>query len=224
VKQEFTVMGDAVNLASRLKDAAPHGTIWVGQETYRYTREEFEFQKLPPLTLKGKEKPVEAWELRSVKERIHRPKPVGAERMISSPLVGRDAELRLLRACLASTARGEGGIVSLVGEAGLGKSRLLAETCASEEAKALLVLEGRSLSIGQGLSFHPFVDLLQQWAGIDEEDGEPARLAKLEARIQAVLADEAGEHFPFVATLMGMRPGGCTPPASRASPARRWRS
>src|SRR5207244_1325849 len=146
VKQEFTVVGDAVNLASRLKDLAPDGEIYVGAETYPYVREEFEFRKLPPLTVKGKERPVVAYALASVRERLHRLSPTGPGRMIASPLVGRDSELRLVKACIASTARGEGGIFNLVGEAGLGKSRLLAEAFASEEAKSVTTLEGRSLA------------------------------------------------------------------------------
>jgi tetratricopeptide (TPR) repeat protein len=208
VRQDFTVVGDTVNLASRLKDIAPHGAIYVGAETYRYVREEFEFRKLQPLTLKGKERPVDAYELLSDKERIHRAKPVSADRMISSPLVGREREIERLRACLAAVARGEGGIVNLIGEAGLGKSRLLAEALASEESKATTVVEGRSLSIGQNLRFHPFIDLLRHWAGIAESDEEPEARPKLEAAVQELFGDDAGENFPFVATLMGMRLSG----------------
>lgn len=203
VKQEFTVMGDAVNLASRLKDAAPTGSIWVGPDTWRYTRDEFEYRALEPMTLKGKAKPVEVYELLSAKEQLHEPKPKAAEH--ATELVGRDIEVGLLRACLASLARGEGGIVHVIGEAGLGKSRLLAETFASEEAAAVTVLEGRSLSMGEGLRFHPFVDLFRQCAGIDKEDDDERAVAKLEAAVAAVCGDAAGDVFPFVATLMGLR-------------------
>jgi class 3 adenylate cyclase len=73
VKQEFTVVGDAVNLASRLKDAAPNGSIWVGPDTHRYAREEFEFKKLPAVTVKGKERPIDAYEVTST-ESIYRPR------------------------------------------------------------------------------------------------------------------------------------------------------
>ena len=204
-RQEFTVFGDAVNVASRLKDVAPNGSIYVGAETHRYTREEFEFRKLQPLAVKGKERPLEAYELLSLKERIHRSKPAGTDRMIVSPLVGRDHELQLLRACLMAAACGEGGIVNLIGEAGLGKSRLLAEACASEEGKEVAVLEGRSLSVGKGLRFHPFIDLLKQWAGIADEDAEPEARDKLETAIGGLAAEESEEIFPFVATLMGAR-------------------
>jgi class 3 adenylate cyclase len=206
VKQEFTVMGDTVNLASRLKDAAPAGSIWVGPDTHRYTRDEFEFRALEPLALKGKAKPVEAFELMSAKERPHGPKPRAAEQ--ATELVGRDAETGLLRACVGALARGQGGIVNLIGEAGLGKSRLLAETCASEEAAAVTVLEGRALSMGEGLSFHPFVDLFRSWAGIDKDDADAEAAGKLEAAVAGVCGEAAADIFPFVATLMGLRPGG----------------
>jgi class 3 adenylate cyclase/tetratricopeptide (TPR) repeat protein len=204
VKQEFTVVGDAVNLAARLKDAAPTGSIWAGPDTHRYAREEFEFKKLPPLTVKGKDRPIDAWEVTST-ESIYRPRPVGAERLISSPLVGRDAELRLLEACLAAVARGEGGIVNLVGEAGLGKSRLLAEAFANETARDVRVLEARSLAVGPRTGFLAFVCLLKNWAGILDDDDEAHARAKLDAAVAALVPDEADDVFPFLATLMGLR-------------------
>jgi class 3 adenylate cyclase/tetratricopeptide (TPR) repeat protein len=205
VKQEFTVIGDPVNVAARLKDAAKSGTIYVGLETYRYTREDFEFRKLPPIALKGKEHPVEGYEVLSRAEQLHRPRPGGSDRIIVSPLVGRERELTLLKTWVARLKEGRGGIINLIGEAGLGKSRLLAEFVASEECADVMVLEGRSLSTGQGLSFHPFVDLVAHWAGIHPGDDERQSRNKLEASIGSLFPAEGGEIFPFVATLMGMR-------------------
>jgi len=204
-KRDFTVMGDTVNVASRLKDAAPDGTVYVGPQTYRYTRDEFEYRPTAPLELKGKEQPLAAWELLSVHERLHRPSVVRSDRMIFSEMVGREAELRQIAERITRLATGEGGIVSVVGEAGLGKSRLLAEVYGLDAVRGVTVLQGRALSIGQSLSFHPFVDLLRQWAGIGEDDGEHEALARLERTVGGVLGEGAADVFPFVATLMGLR-------------------
>src|SRR5258705_8936971 len=127
IKRDFTVMGDTVNVAARLKEAAGHGVIYVAPETHRYTKDAFEY--LPPelLDLAGKGQPLPTYELKSVKQQVHRAKVTSSERTISSALVGRDRELEQLQACFARVVAGEGGIVSVVGEAGLGKSRLMAE-------------------------------------------------------------------------------------------------
>jgi len=207
-KRDFTVMGDTVNLASRLKDASADGQIFVGPETHRYTRDEFAYRKLGPLSLKGKERPVDAYELLSTEEHRYRPQIIRSDRMIFSDMVGRDAELREFRELLARVVKGDGLIVSLSGEAGIGKSRLIAEVAAAEEARQITALQGRSLSIGQTLSFHPFVDLLRHWAGITESAGEEEALKRLEEAVGELCADQAGEIFPFIATLMGMRVSG----------------
>jgi class 3 adenylate cyclase/tetratricopeptide (TPR) repeat protein len=211
-KRAFDVMGDAVNVASRLKDAAPQGAIWVGGET-RHAAGDFEYRQLPPQKLKGKDFPLVAYEVLSSTERLHRAKPAPAGGVMSSTLVGRDRQLRQLRDCVQNLLDGRGGIVNLIGEAGMGKSRLLAELAEQEELRAVTLLEGRSLAIGQRLAFHAFADLLRQWAGILDDDDDQAALDRLASAIAALLGDEAGEVFPFVATLVGLRVTGA--PAQR---------
>ncbi len=205
VKRDFTVMGDTVNLASRLKDAAAHGVINVGPETFRYTQATFEFHPPRAVTLQGKAQPVPVHELASVRQHMHRTTMAAADRMISSPLVGREREVAVLQGCLARTLAGDGGIVSVIGEAGLGKSRLMAEVLAFEPLRDAVVLEGRSTAIGQTRSFHPFIDLLQDWAAIGDDDGEQESFGKLADAITTLLPDDAPDVLPFVATLMGMR-------------------
>jgi adenylate cyclase len=154
VLREFAVMGDAVNLAARLKDLAPVGEVYVGPETWRATREDFAYRAHAPIAINGKEHPVAVYELRS-------------------------RELAALRAAVADLAADRGGVISLVAEAGVGKSRLLDELVASPEAADTLVLQGRSLSIGRELGFHPFVDLLRGWIGLGggaDEDSARERL------------------------------------------------
>ena len=208
-KRSFTVMGDAVNLAARLRDVAPAGEVWVGAETHRATAAEFAFEALDPLRLKGKANPQPVFALRSSRERLHRTSRVAtATPAVASAIVGRDAELAMLADRVGRLSDGQGGIVGIVGEAGLGKSRLLAELLRLEPARRVTVLEGRALSVGQGLRFHPFVDLLRRWAGIADDDEADAQ-AKLRAALAGIMPEaECDEVFPFVATMMGLRPSG----------------
>jgi class 3 adenylate cyclase len=199
--RDFTVMGDTVNLAARLKDASPTGEIWVGPLTYRYTRDAFDYDTLPPVTRRASEPPIVAYRLARVRDAT-RPRHDG---FFASALVGREADLERLRERLADLGHGRGGIVSVVGEAGLGKSRLLLEATALEEARACTVLKGGCLDIGRQLPFHPFADLLRQWAGVDASDVDARATALLTERVRAVAPEQHDDLAPFLATLMGAR-------------------
>lgn len=204
LKRDFTVMGDVVNLAARLKEAAPRGAVYVGPETHRHTRSDFEYRALEPMRFKGKEQAIPTFELASRSKQMHRTHAARRDRALLSAMVGRQAELASFRGALDRLAEGAGGIVSLVGEAGMGKSRLLSEALEAAREHDLPVLFGRSLLIGRAQSFHPFVDLLRHWAGITEEMNEEAALSRLEGAVRAVLPDEADEVFPFITRLLGL--------------------
>jgi class 3 adenylate cyclase/tetratricopeptide (TPR) repeat protein len=204
VKHNFTVMGDTVNLAARLKEAAEHGTIFVGPETQRSTLHDFELAPTEPLRLKGKAEPVPAYRVLSVTAQLHRTSAGHAARMVFSAMVGRESELAAFRSALEATAAGNGGIVSLIGEAGLGKSRLLSEVIALAERLGVQVLLGRSLSVGRGQSFHPFVDLLRHWARVSDDAGDEQTAATFEAAIGAVMPEQVDEVFPFISRLLGL--------------------
>jgi len=199
---DLPIFGDVVNVASRLKDQAPAGEIWVGAETWRATHAEFEYRPLAALALKGKQAAVPVYALLSADEHVHRPRAGSGS--ITSALVGRERELVALRERLAALARGEGGVACIVAEAGLGKSRLLAELEASPESAGVRWLEGRSLSTGQSLRHHPFVDLFRSWAGIGADDGAAA-LAKLEEALATLVGDDAPALLPFLGALMNVR-------------------
>ncbi len=207
ILREFAVMGDAVNIAARLKDLAPKGEIWVGEESWRYAQRDFEFSPVAPLKLKGKEKTVSVYQVQSRGERLHR-RTLDAGTNLWSQLEGRDAEIAELKRRMAELAQeGRGGVIALVGEAGLGKSRLLLEAQTLAEAEGLEWAEGRSLPGGTNLSFHPVRDLLRRWVGIEEKDDDETANAKL-AQTLSLLPLDAGEIHPFVAPLMGLRLSG----------------
>jgi class 3 adenylate cyclase/tRNA A-37 threonylcarbamoyl transferase component Bud32/tetratricopeptide (TPR) repeat protein len=204
---DFAAMGDAVNLASLLKDHAGKGKVYVGRSTFRYTREEFEYAPLKPITLKDWKEPVAAFELLSEKESIYRD-ITDSDRMIHSVMVGRAGELNKLQFQVLKVINGEGSIVNIIGEAGIGKSRLIAELVSRDEMINVHLLKGRALSIGKNLSFHPIIDIIRNWSHMQENDSILESFQKLEQAVLNVYPENGAEVFPFIATLMGMKLAG----------------
>ncbi len=200
---EFKAVGDTVNLASRMEGLAEPGTTFVTEETFRLTKGIFQFQALGKKAVTGKEGPVSVYKVLSGKEGITRPR-LGAERMIYSEIVGRDGELNRLELQVMKAINGQGSIVNIIGEAGIGKSRLVAELKKREFMKAVKLLEGRAISIGRNLSFHPITDLLKQWMGIRQDDDQAAAFSKLQNALGNLFPKDVSEVLPFVATLMGI--------------------
>src|SRR5712691_585958 len=184
---EMVVLGDTVNVAARLQQVARAGQILVGEATYSSTSSLFDFRKLPPLTVKGKAEPLTAYEcLRARARRVRAEEEIAR---VGSPLVGRDADLAAVLGCVERLGAGAGGVLAVLGEAGLGKSRLMAEARARLPA-AVHWLEGRALSFGQTISYFPFIEIVKTDAGIAEEDGEEEGWRKLEARVRALFPAE----------------------------------
>jgi class 3 adenylate cyclase/tetratricopeptide (TPR) repeat protein len=149
--------GDAVVVAQRLEAAAGGGEILIGEATWRLVRDAVTAEPLPPIAVKGKSEPVAAWRLLDVE-----PGAAGWSRRMDSALVGRSSELARLGLELG-LAKGERACrtVTIVGEPGVGKSRLAAELVASLEKDAL-VLEGHCLPYGNGITYWPLVEIVSE--------------------------------------------------------------
>jgi class 3 adenylate cyclase/tetratricopeptide (TPR) repeat protein len=149
--EERLATGDAVNIAARLEQAAEPGEVLVGETTLALVREAVETKPLEPLLLKGKAEPVEAFRLLSVHEVEPRQGP---------RFVGREREPALIHEAWERALSGERcELLTIAGEAGVGKSRLVAEALASVDAR---VVQGRCLSYGQGITYWPVVETLKQ--------------------------------------------------------------
>jgi class 3 adenylate cyclase/tetratricopeptide (TPR) repeat protein len=207
LRVEFKAVGNTVNLAARMEQLAKPETTYVTEETFKLTNELFQFETVGKKAVKGKGTAIPVYRVLSGKENVYRPR-LGSERMIYAEMVGRDAELDRLELQIMKTINGKGSIVNISGEAGIGKSRLVAELKKREAVQRVALFEGRSISIGKNLSFHPIIDLLKKWAQIREDDGEAMALGKLESAVRSICLEKAGEVLPFVATLMGMKLSG----------------
>ena len=199
------VTGEAINVAARLSGLAEARDILVGPDTYRASQSHFSFQPLKPAKVKGKSEHISTYKVLSEKATMG---SVSQEMQVSSEMVGRDQELAKLELHILKAVNGQGSVVNVFGEPGVGKSRLLAELRQRDVISRISFLEGRSISIGKNLSFHPIIDLFKQWARIKEDDIQAEASNKLEIAIRRVCGDETDEVFPFVATLMGMKLSG----------------
>ena len=224
-QRDYTVMGDAVNLASRLKDAAPTGHVYVGPETYRLTSRLFEFAPLAPMRIKGKRDPVQIYDVRA---KAARPGTMRGIEGLRSPLIGRSAELNTLRQRLDAVAQGHGGIVALVGDAGLGKSRLISElhvavhtanayhgaqapgrTHAHPDAEsAALWLEGRCSSFTQSVSYSLITQLLHSYFGLSGDPEPDEAMRRLLEALEAVFPGQGDDLLPYLGALLGLEVGG----------------
>jgi class 3 adenylate cyclase len=181
------VTGDAVNTAARLEQSAPPGSILIGTRTYRLAADSVEVEPVEPVTAKGKAEAVTGYRLLSVALGA----PVRARRL-ASPMVGREREVGILREAFdRSVAQARCVLTTVVGMAGVGKSRLVHEFVASTADRARVVW-GRCLPYGEGITFWPVANVVHEAAGITEGDSPHEARAK----IGAILPE--GEHRPVV--------------------------
>jgi len=206
LRMDYTAIGDTTNLSARMEGMAEPETVLVSINTYKRVAQHFNFDPLGKTDVKGKDKPLEVYKLVS---KIDRP-GAAFDRQIFSEMVGRNEDLDILELQVMKAVTGEGSVVNIIGEAGIGKSRLVAEFKSREIVKKVTILEGRAISIGRNLSYHPIISLLKHWARIKEDDSEAAALGKLETAIRSVCQKESNEILPFIATLMGMKLTGRT--------------
>jgi class 3 adenylate cyclase len=203
LRVEFKAVGDTVNLASRMEGLAEPGTTYVTEGTFKLTESFFRFEAIGKKKVKGKEEAVSVYKVLSAKDAVYRSR-LGSERMIYSEMVGRDDELHRLELQVMKVINGQGSVVNIIGEAGIGKSRLIAELKKGEMMRDVKLLEGRAISIGENLSFHPITDLLKQWMGIRQDDDQETAFCKLQNELCNLFTEEAGDAVAFVATLMGI--------------------
>jgi adenylate cyclase len=184
LRMDYTAQGPTVNLAARLQAVAPPGGILISASAERLVRDYFLLEERGALELKGIEAPVTAFAVTGQRRRRAR-FDVSLERGLT-PLAGREAERQFLHDCFARASAGRGQVVSLVGEAGTGKSRLAYELQRGLRGDAHLYLEAHCAPHGSALPFHAVVQFLAASFRIEEGEAEAAKSEKLAEGIRAL--------------------------------------
>jgi class 3 adenylate cyclase len=209
LRYEYTALGDAMNTAARMQTAAEPGAVVVTENTYRLAKSAFDVEDLGGLDVKGKAEPVHAYRI------LGRRETPGSKRGLAgvgleSPMVGRDEPLARLTTLIPVVRAGRGRVAFLIGEPGIGKSRLLAElrqqatTDAAPDAPAPRWIEARCVSYGRNLPYHLLIDLVRSTLGIGLNASEAEAREILDREVSTIIGDEAADAIPYFAHLLAL--------------------
>jgi class 3 adenylate cyclase/tetratricopeptide (TPR) repeat protein len=204
LRMDYTAVGDTTNLAARLQQMAQPGSVVISATTHQHVAGFFDTRDLGEMSVKGRA-PVRAFEV--LRSRSRRTRfDVAVERGLT-PLVGRERELATLRERFREVKAGRGQVVGIAAEAGMGKSRLVLEfrRALAQGSEAVTWLEGHCISFGQASPFLPLIEQLRENFQIDEVDGEPEIIAKVEQGMRRMGELEAS--IPAIRYLLSIDPG-----------------
>ena len=202
LRMDYTAIGDTTNLASRMENAARPGSTLVSRDTYRLVRDYFSFKSMGRIEVKGKEAPQEAFELIRTGDVVTR---IGAS--VAKGLtrfVGRGDSMAALMGAFEKAKKGSGQVVGLVGEAGVGKSRLLLEIRNRLPHAETIFLEGQCLHYGGSIPYLPLLDILRAYFEIEEGDREYIIKKKMKEKIHG-LEETLESMLPFLHDLLSLK-------------------
>jgi len=202
LKMDYTALGDTVNLASRMEQIAQPGNIMVAESTYKAAKDHFSFKPLDYLKIKGKRKAVSVYEVLETSEK-EKTRIEISEEFGFTKFIGREREIEILKDSLIKSKEGLGQVVTIIGDAGIGKSRLLYEFGQLLEDENMLYLEGRCISYGKSISYLPVKDIIKKRFRIDKLDTERTIKKKIERGIANIDPNLEGG-IPFLYDILSI--------------------
>ncbi|HTH71153.1 MAG TPA: adenylate/guanylate cyclase domain-containing protein [Candidatus Saccharimonadales bacterium] len=205
VAREYTAMGDAVNIAARMQASAPPGGVMITAATYKFIAPLVDAIDAGALELKGKSETVHGYQVTGLRRGAVSARGLGDE--VHSAMIGRDGQLARLRDTFGIVRARQGRVASILGEPGIGKSRLLAELRAHVGATDPTAqwFEARCLSYGRGLPYHLAADLVRSAIGVPAMADEPEIRAALEQRTKALFGDAWLDAYTYLGHLLSIQ-------------------
>lgn len=202
LRVEYSALGDAINIAARMEQTAAPNTLQITGETQRLIAPFFDFTDLGGVSVKGKEEPVQSYRVNQAIAEVGQLRGIEG---LDSPLIGRADEMQTLNQAASELVGGRGQIVSVMGEAGLGKSRLMAElrnaTATDENA---IWLEGRSLSYESETPYAPFADIMNSALAFACADSSSLNYDQFKDSIIKLAPASGASTAPYMASLVGL--------------------
>ncbi|MBI5028898.1 MAG: AAA family ATPase [Chloroflexi bacterium] len=207
---EYLAIGDTVNLAARMQSAADPNTILISDSTHRLAGSLFEFEDRGKIVVKGKSEPIQVYRVESERKGAVRARGIIG---LTSPMVGRQREFATLIQVISDVRAGRGSIVSVIGEAGLGKSRLIAEWRKAAtprpngggQSGGVRWIEGRCLSYASSIAHHLSTEILRALIGAPVGASEEETQTALTHTLESTMGADKHDVYPFLAHLLGLK-------------------